>query len=62
MFNSPIAAFFLDRLAHRYGGQGGGVSIGGGGEPPSGPAGDGLMLEDGASFLLAEDGNYLILE
>ena len=28
----------------------------------SGPAGNGLLLEDGTSFLLAEDGSYLIQE
>lgn len=28
----------------------------------SGPAGSGLLLEDGTFFLLAEDGSYLILE
>lgn len=30
--------------------------------PIAGPAGSGLLLEDGASFLLAEDGSFLILE
>lgn len=33
-------------------------TVGGG----SGPAGNGIFLEDGVSFLLAENGNYLILE
>lgn len=28
----------------------------------SGPTGNGILLEDGTSFLLAENGNYLILE
>lgn len=33
-------------------------SLGGGG----GPTGDGLLLEDGSSFLLLESGSYLLLE
>lgn len=28
----------------------------------AGPLGDGLLLEDGTSFLLAEDNSYIILE
>ena len=34
---------------------------GGGGEPGGGPDGSGIQLES-ADFLLAENGNYLILE
>jgi hypothetical protein len=30
--------------------------------PPAGPTGNGILLEDGASFLLAENSDYLILE
>jgi hypothetical protein len=34
----------------------------GGGASSGGPTGDGILLEDGSSFLLAETGDYLILE
>lgn len=30
--------------------------------PPSGPTGDGILLETGIDFLLAENSNYLIQE
>ena len=30
--------------------------------PPSGPTEDGLLQEDGTSFILTEDGDYIIEE
>ena len=33
-----------------------------GGAAPAGPTGDGILLEDGSSFLLAENSDYIILE
>jgi hypothetical protein len=27
-----------------------------------GPEGDGILMEDGVSFILDEDGNYIIME
>ena len=36
--------------------------IGGGGSGPPPPVDNGLLLEDNVSFILLEDGTYLLLE
>jgi hypothetical protein len=56
---SPSAAPFINGT---FINESGIFVTGAGGGGPVGPTGDGILLEDGSSFLLAENSNYLILE